>query len=276
MSKKVRITSEEAKGIYDCQIRLGNRYRDYVQILRSDQNIPPSVQNLYQGMSDVKATSRIINYLQGEGRKAAEIKAKQHLNTQSSNATAAYFKPLVAPRRGKTRRVNLYSRPILDVSEDSSPSPCLLNNENAYQQQQADANEDEEGRGSEGEEMDIDDEIMYQQPVFDELPSISEFQPIRRSSFAQNQTSSPPVTTQTRARSQSSPIQQINSSMVETVAATTTNYHPSLIHQPPGAEDEEVLINSFGYEVNPQTYRRRDEIRRREEIELESQTQSTK
>ncbi|CAF3938208.1 unnamed protein product, partial [Didymodactylos carnosus] len=29
---------------------------------------------------------------------AAEIKAKQHLKTQSSNATAAYFKPLVAPR----------------------------------------------------------------------------------------------------------------------------------------------------------------------------------
>ncbi|CAF4476853.1 unnamed protein product, partial [Didymodactylos carnosus] len=79
--------------------------------------------------------------------------------------------------------------------------------------------------------------------------------PIRRSSFAQNQTSAPPVTTQTRARSQSSPIQQINSSMVETVAATTTNYHPSLIHQPPGAEDEEVLNNSFGYEYKHESNR---------------------
>ncbi|CAF4588387.1 unnamed protein product, partial [Didymodactylos carnosus] len=144
MSKKVRITPEEAKGIYDCQVRLGNRYRDYVQILRSDQNISPSVQNLYRRMSDAQATSRIINFLQREGRKAAEIKAKQHLNTQSSTAISAHFKPLVSSRRGKTRRGRPPSRPILDISDDLAPlQPRSINNENTHQQLQEDEDEEE-------------------------------------------------------------------------------------------------------------------------------------
>ncbi|CAF4430414.1 unnamed protein product, partial [Didymodactylos carnosus] len=153
------------KGYFDCQQQFGNQYRQYIPYLRKNQNVADAVKNIYKAIPDKQAEARVVNYLQREGKKAAKSKAEQHLKNTN---TAPYLKPLQKTRRSRLQNITSANLSSISLLPLRSSSPI--------QQQQATSNQNDD--------MDVDDEIVYQQPVVPQLPNLPpHFLIVRQSSI---------------------------------------------------------------------------------------------